>query len=36
MAITRAMVPLFIMALFALLLITYVTVIPMGLVWYFR
>jgi C4-dicarboxylate transporter DctM subunit len=36
MAITRAMIPLFIMALFALFLITYVTFIPMGLVWYFR
>lgn len=36
MAITRAMVPLFLVALFALFLITYVTFIPMGLVWYFR
>jgi C4-dicarboxylate transporter DctM subunit len=35
-AITRAMVPLFLVALFALFLITYVTFIPMGLVWYFR
>jgi len=35
-AITRAMVPLFFMALFALFLVTYVTFIPMGLVWYFR
>ena len=35
-AITRAMVPLFLMALVALFLITYVRFIPMGLVWHFR
>ena len=36
LAITRAMIPLFAVSLIALALVTYIPVIPMGLVWAFR
>jgi len=36
LAVTRAIIPLFLVALAALLLVTYVPIIPMGLVWAFR
>ena len=36
LAITRAMIPLFLVALAALFLVTYIPAIPMGLVWAFR
>ena len=36
LAITRAMIPLFIVSLIALALVTYITALPMGLVWLLR
>jgi C4-dicarboxylate transporter DctM subunit len=36
LAITRAMIPLFVVSLIALALVTYITALPMGLVWLLR